>query len=245
MNLEDTIVAVSTPPGRGGIGVLRLSGRESLAFARRVFRPRRGASAAWSPRPRRVYLGEVLSWRNGRVLDEACLTFFPAPHSYTREDVVELNCHGSPRLLDILISLLADAGARPAAPGEFTYRAYVGGRIDITQAEAVGDLIEATLTREVEIASDQLRGAVRNLVDPIREDLLELWADAEAAVEFVDEEEAFPGRELLVLRIAGVEERLRSLSATYRQERLIREGFPVAILCHVNVDKSTIFNDLV
>lgn len=243
--LEDTIAAISTPPGRGGIGIVRLSGRESLRVARRLFVPMRaGGAGSWCPEPRRVHFGRIRSWKDGRDLDQACCTYFPAPNSYTREDVVELSCHGGPRLLEMVLELAVAAGARPAEPGEFTFRAYLGGRIDITQAEAIHDLIEAETEREVEVAATQVQGALHDLVDRIRSELTGIVADLEASVEFVDEAESFPSRERTAVRLADLEDLLRAASGSYRQGRSIREGIPVALMGSANVGKSTLFNSL-
>jgi tRNA modification GTPase len=246
--LEDTIAAIATPPGRGGIGVLRLSGRDALEIARRLFVSpggKTGGGESWNPLPRQVHLGRLCSPRDGRILDQACLTYFPAPHSYTREHVVELSCHGSPRLLEMILDLLVDAGARPAEPGEFTYRAYLGGRIDITRGEAIQDLIEAATEREVEIAAAQLQGGLHALVGRITRQLTDIVADTEAGVEFVDEAENFPDRRLIAERLAGLEKMVRETVESYRQGRRIREGIPVALMGRANVGKSTLFNSLI
>ncbi len=226
-----------------------MSGRESLKIARKLFRPLSrdgpGGSDGWSPEPRRVYLGIVVSVRDAHPLDEACLTFFPSPHSYTREDVCELSCHGGPRLLDMILENALEAGARLAEPGEFTLRAYLGGRIDITRAEAINDLIQAESESEVRLAADQLQGRLFDLIGGLRESLLELIAEGEASLEFVDEAEEFPTRQRWIGGLSDLEGRIRETVGTFHRGRRIREGIPVAVVGHPNVGKSTIFNNLV
>ena len=239
--LEDTIIAVSTPPGIGGLGVVRISGKRALTVASRLFRSGRRPGRPF-PAGRAV-LGRVVDAAGEEVLDEAILTYFRAPHSYTREDVVELSCHGSPVILAEVVRLGVAAGARPANPGEFTLRAYANGRLDILQAEAVDDLIRAASLTQARISVRQLAGSLSRRLLRLRESLVRLAARLEAALEFPDQglrlSPAGHVRALgpLITEVTGLVE-------SYRAGRALREGVTVAITGRTNVGKSTLFNAL-
>src|SRR4029079_6555822 len=176
---DDTIVAIATPPGRGGIGVVRLSGPEAAAIACAL--AGRGSFEA-----RHATLTTV-SGRDGRPIDQAVVTHFPAPHSYTGDEVVELSAHGSPVVLDAIVRAAAAAGARLANPGEFTFRAYLHGRIDLVQAEAVGKWIVSVEQLQARVAFDQLEGTLTSRLREMDEALLDLIARLEASLDFPDE----------------------------------------------------------
>ncbi len=232
----DTIVAVATPPGRGGIGVVRISGPDAAAIARGLvvhsgpLEPRRATFTA-------VRCGDA-------AIDHAVVTFFPAPHSYTTEDVVEISAHGSPVVLRAIVEAAMARGARLAEPGEFTLRAYLNGRLDLMQAEAVADLIDAATPLQARIAFDQLEGTLTREIAAIDATLFDLVAKLEASIDFPDEGYHFVEPAEIAASIDGVLARTRALLADVRRGRLIREGFQVAIVGRPNVGKSSLFNAL-
>jgi tRNA modification GTPase len=238
---DDTIVAVSTPPGNGGIGIIRLSGRKALPIARRIFRPKKRGSSEYPER--QAVFGELYDSRRKETLDEAFLIFFKSPRSYTRQDVVEISLHGSPAVLEEAIKMAVKAGARPARSGEFTLRAFLSGRIDFLQAEAVNDLIQASTLEGARLASRQARGGLTEKVGRLREALIELLADVEASFEFPDDGLAVPA-ETIRHRLAALVPWLERLVESYEAGKALGEGVTVAIVGRTNVGKSTLFNAL-
>jgi tRNA modification GTPase len=228
----DTIVAIATPSGRGGIGVVRLSGPEAHSIARALV----GREAALEPRHATV--------ATVRPIDRVVLTYFPSPASYTGDDVVEMSAHGSPVVLKSIVKAAIDAGARLAEPGEFTLRAFVNGRIDLMQAEAVGDLIDAVTPLQARAAFDQLQGTLTRAIAEVDAAVFDLIARLEASVDFPDEAYHFVEPGTLATAIDGIIGRVRRLLAGAKRGRLVREGLQIAIVGEPNVGKSSLFNAL-
>lgn len=237
----ETIAAISTPLGMGGIGIVRLSGPQAQAIAKQIFRRKEGDGPFLS---RRFYLGEIIRPGDGSVLDEVLLVFMRQPKTYTREDVVEIQCHSGPLILQEILQVVLRSGARLAEPGEFTKRAFLNGRIDLTQAEAVIDLIRSQTERSLDLANRQRSGRLAAEVRQIKEGLLNLLALVEASIDFPEEEipELFPQE--AVDQLQGPRDRLEALLSTYEEGRVYREGVAATIVGKPNVGKSSLLNSL-
>lgn len=235
-DVDDTIVAVATPPGRGGLAVVRLSGPEAVRIARELT----GGTTAWPPR-RAVYTPVDA----GMCVTDAVVTWFQAPASFTGEDVVELAVAGNPLLAAGLVERAVGAGARVARPGEFTFRAYLGGKIDLAQAEALDELVRAVSPAQLEAASKQLQGGLSRAIAGVVEALRALELLLEASVDFPDEGYRFIERDEVGRRLVLISDRLRELLAGARRSRLVHDGLTVVIAGATNVGKSSLFNALV
>ena len=237
--MPDTIVALATPTGRSGIGVIRLSGTGALAITQKLV-----GDAAFEPQPRFAGLKQLQNPRTGETIDEALITYFKVPHSFTGEDIIEISCHGSPVLLRQVIDICLSLDARMADPGEFTLRALANGRMNLAEAEAIRDLIDAQTTASARQAIRQMQGEFSKQLQPLKDDLLNVIVVLESALEFVEDDLPEMQAESVKAKLAHIASETEKLAATFQAGRLIREGLRVAIVGRPNVGKSSLFNAL-
>lgn len=236
----DTIAAIGSGPAPGAIGIVRISGPASHAVARTIFRSRN--ASPFRIAQGRIRYGAIIDPSDQTAIDEALLLPFFAPRSYTGEDMVEFSCHGSPYILARVLRAALDAGCRAAEPGEFTYRAYLSGRLDLAQAEAVADLIATRSAAALHSAMDLRSGRLSQAVDGIRDRLLSALATLEASIEFSDD--TLADSDQATAAIGEALAKVRELERTYRLGRIVRDGYRVAIIGRPNVGKSSLFNAL-
>jgi tRNA modification GTPase len=237
--MSDTIVALATPIGRSGIGVIRLSGAGSLAITQEL-----AGDNDILFEPRAARLTQLVDHESGETIDESIVTYFKGPHSFTGEDVVEISCHGSPIVLRQVIDDCLRLGARMAEAGEFSLRALANGRMDLTEAEAIRDLIDAQTVASARQAIRQLRGEFSHELQPIKDELLDVIVMLESALEFVEDDLPEVQAKSVYRRLLKVRDSIKEISSTYKAGHLIREGIKVAIVGRPNVGKSSLFNAL-
>jgi tRNA modification GTPase len=237
-NTEDTITAISTPLGVSGIGVVRISGKNSVSVADKLFK---GDLVPSKTETHKAIYGKIVSSDN-QIIDEVYLTVFRSPKSYTKEDLIEISCHGNPYILQRVLQEIIKAGARLANPGEFTLRAFLNGRIDLTQAEAVAELINAKTDLSLKHSLKHLQGKLSERLNLIRDDLIGILAELEARIDFPDEDIEELDRYSVLGKIEMIESEIKSLIDTYEEGKILKEGLRVVIVGKTNVGKSSLLN---
>jgi tRNA modification GTPase len=237
---NDTICAVATPPGSGAIAIVRLSGPESLDIAFKIFRPFQENLKKEAIKSHHMYYGQIISGKE--LVDEVLFTYFKAPHSYTGEDSVEISCHGSEFIQQKLIELLLQNGARFAEPGEYTMRAFLNGKLDLSQAEAVADLIASQSRSAHKMAMNQMRGGFSEKIRELREKLLQFTSLIELELDFSEEDVEFADRAALNKLLAELKQELSYLISSFKVGNVLKTGIPVTIIGKPNAGKSTLLN---
>ena len=239
--MEDTIAAIATPPGTGSIGIIRVSGPRSRDIASLIFRPSNRTAGFDS---HRLYHGDIISPDTGRVIDEVLISFMMKPHSYTGEDILEINCHGSAFILQSVLSLVIKAGARLAEPGEFTKRAFLNNRINLSQAEAVAETIMANTDRALDLAVSHLKGDLADKIETVRNAIIDILANIETSIDFSDEDIEVGNPPSVARDIEAIIGELNRLASTYSEGKIYRDGISAVITGRPNVGKSSLLNRL-
>ena len=239
---QSTICAISTPPGIGGIAVIRLSGKEAVPIAEKIFQSPVSEKRLLDQRANTLHFGAIKSGVD--LIDEVVVSLFKAPHSFTGEDIVEISCHGSVYIQQMILQLLISNGARMARPGEFTQRAFLNGKMDLSQAEAVADLIASGNAAAHKLAISQMRGGFSREINQLRAELLRFAALVELELDFSEEDVEFADRGALIELSTRIAKLLRKLTESFRLGNVIKNGIPVAIIGETNVGKSTLLNAL-
>ena len=239
---EDTICAISTPSGNGAIAIIRLSGADALTIAEKVFQPSKKGKILSKQKPNTIHHG--LLKENDTIIDDVMVNIFRLPNSYTGEDVVEISCHGSLYIQKKTLEILTNSGARLAGPGEFTMRAFLNGKMDLSQAEAVADLIAGSSRAAHDVAINHMRGGFKDLIKSLRDRLLKFTSLVELELDFSEEDVEFADRKQLMSLVNKIEKLLKQLTNSFVLGNVIKNGVPVAIIGKTNAGKSTLLNRL-
>ncbi len=244
MFIDDTIAAIATAPGEAGISIIRISGDKSIDVIDRIFKSKEGKVLS-EYKPRRITYGHIIDSKTDKKIDEVLVSYMKGPNTYTREDVVEINCHGGMISVKTILELVLRMGARAAEPGEFTKRAFLNGRIDLAQAEAIIDLVSAKTEKGFDVALNQLEGYLSKKVSNVREKLLDMLAHVEVSIDFAEEDVDEVALDYLLEKSIEVEKDIQKLLDTADTGKIIREGLSTVIVGKPNVGKSSLLNALV